>query len=144
MRSQALISAAAIAFASFTLPAAPAFADGGYYRHGDRGQISEECRDNRKGNTKKGALLGGAIGAAAGAGAAGRGSRGTGALVGGALGAGIGALAGRGSTSCDNYERQYGRDDYRRSRYQEECYYEEVVRFDRRGRKYYDTVQVCE
>jgi len=138
-----MLAAAAIAFSSFALPAAPAAANDHYY--GRRAPISEECRDDRKGNTKKGALLGGAIGAAAGAGAAGRGSRGTGALLGGAIGAGIGAIAGRGSTSCDDFERQRFEDrrDFRRGRFQD-CHYEEVIRYDRRGRKYYDTVQVCD
>ena len=145
MRSQALLSAAALGLASLALPAAPAYArDGEYYRYSDRAPISEECRDDRKDNTKKGALLGGAIGAAAGAGAAGRGSRGTGALLGGALGAGVGALAGRGATSCDNFEREaFGRDDFRRGRGRD-CYLEEVIRYDRRGRKYYDMVEICD
>lgn len=167
VRSQAMLAAAVLAFSSFALPAKPAAAQEGYYRDA-RPPISEQCRDNRKSNTTKGALLGGAIGAAGGAGAAGRGSRGTGALIGGALGAGIGALAGRGATSCDNYERDgyygrdnYGRDDYRHDGYRDDGYYrdgrnrygrdsrdrchvEDVIRYDRQGRKYRDTVQVCD
>lgn len=153
MRSQAMLAAAALA--ATTLDPLPAFAahDDYYGYRGGPAPLSYECRDNRKDNTTKGALLGGAIGAAAGAGAAGRGSRGGGALIGGALGAGIGALAGRKATSCDDFEkaRHRNRGGYYDHGYQGAsyygrgggCYLEDVVRYDRRGRRYTETVEVC-
>lgn len=162
-RTKAILASAAFAVTSLGAPAA--FADQRYARYDDgRAPISDYCRDKRGGNTTKGALLGGAIGAAAGAGAAGRGSRGGGALIGGALGAGIGALAGRGASGCVRderngyradpyYDSRYRddryRDDYRDVRYSDRrgvdrCHFEEVIRRDRRGREFVDTIQVCD
>lgn len=168
MRNRAMLAAAAFALTSLTTLSAPAPALA-YDGYRAPGELSEQCRDNRKGNTTKGALLGAAIGAAAGAGTAGRGSRGGGALIGSALGAGIGALAGRGSTSCVKEERAYGVQDeygrrqdgyyergydlpppppprygYRDARSAQRCYTEEVRVIRPNGRERIETRQVCD